>query len=98
MTTSLDQLKSKGEEIRRLGERFGARHIRVFGSFARGEEGPDSDIDFLVDFDRGYDMFKQRLPLARELSLLLGREIDLVPEHELNLHIRERVLEEAVDL
>jgi hypothetical protein len=38
------------------------------------------------------------LPLTDELSDLLGRRVDVVPEHELNRHIRERVLKEAVDL
>lgn len=81
-----------------LGQRYGARHIRVFGSVARGEDRPDSDVDFLVDFPRGYDLFSQRLPLTDELSDLLGRRVGVVPEHELNRHIRERVFKEAVDL
>jgi uncharacterized protein len=45
----------------------------VFVSVARGEEGPDSDVDFLVDFSRGYDLFAQRLPLTEDLSELLQR-------------------------
>jgi predicted nucleotidyltransferase len=55
-------------------------------------------VDFLVDFDPGYDLFTQRLPLAASLAELLGRPIDLVPEHELNRHLRERILGEAVEL
>ena len=84
--------------IAALGRQYGARHIRVFGSVARCEERPDSDIDFLVEFPRGYDLFTQRLPLAERLTGLLKRHVDLVPEHELNRHIREQVLNEAVDL
>ncbi|MDF3012643.1 MAG: nucleotidyltransferase, partial [Cellvibrio sp.] len=53
---------------------------------------------FLVDFPAGYDLFKQRLPLADHLSNLLGRKVDLIPEHELNSHIRAAVLSEAVDI
>lgn len=75
-----------------------ARRIRVFGSVARGEERADSDIDFLVDFPRGYDLFAQRLPLAERLAEITGRRLDLIPEHELNRHLREVVLREAVDL
>lgn len=58
----------------------------------------ESDVDFLVDFPPGYDLFAQRLPLAEGLSELIGRKVDLVPEHELNRHIRQQVLDEAVDL
>ncbi|MES9900576.1 MAG: nucleotidyltransferase family protein [Sedimenticola sp.] len=94
----LDELHARKEAIAALGRQFGARHIRVFGSVARGEERPDSDVDILVDFPRGYDLFTQRLPLAERLAELLKRRVELVPEHELNRHIRDHVLEEAVEL
>lgn len=60
----IDELHARKEAIATLANRYGARRIRVFGSVARGEERPDSDIDFLVDFPRGYDLFSQRLPLG----------------------------------
>lgn len=94
----LDSLRRQRDAIRELGRRHGARRIRVFGSVARGEERPDSDVDFLVDFPRGYDLFAQRLPLAERLSELVGRPVELVPEHELNRYIRDRVLKEAIEL
>ncbi len=94
----LDELRVKKDTIVALGHEFGAKHIRVFGSVARYEERPDSDIDFLVEFPRGYDLFSQRLPLAERLAQLLNRHVDLVPEHELNRHIREYVLSEAVEI
>jgi hypothetical protein len=61
----LDELLARRSDIATLARRFGARRIRVFGSVARREESPDSDIDLLVDFPRGYDLFAQRLPLAQ---------------------------------
>ncbi len=94
----LDELHAKKDVIAALGSQFGARRIRVFGSVARGEERPDSDVDFLVDFPRGYDLFAQRLPLAERLSALLNRRVELIPEHELNRHIRDQVLKESVEL
>ena len=94
----LDDLRVHKEAIISLGHQFGARHIRVFGSVARCEEEPNSDIDILVEFPRGYDLFKQRLPLTESLINLLKRRVDLIPEHELNRHIREQVLREAVEL
>jgi predicted nucleotidyltransferase len=70
----------------------------VFGSVARGQERLESDVDFLVDFPPGYDLFTQCLPLAERLAALVGRQVDLVPEHELNRHARQQILDEAVEL
>lgn len=94
----LDSLHEQKALIEKLSKEFGAKRIRVFGSVARGEETPDSDIDFLVDFPQGYDLLRQRLPLAERLNELLGRQVDLVPEHELSIYIRDQVLAEAVEL
>lgn len=65
---------------------------------ARRGERADSDVDFLVDFPRGYDLFAQRLPLADKLVELLQRPVELIPEHALNRHIRDQVMQEAVNL
>ncbi|MET0986827.1 MAG: nucleotidyltransferase family protein [Steroidobacteraceae bacterium] len=94
----LDELRAHRNAIAALCNQYGAKRMRVFGSVARGEERPDSDIDFLVDFPHGYDLFAQRLPLAERLSSLLNRRVELIPEHELNRHIRDQGLNEAVDL
>lgn len=94
----IDELRNKKDSIAALAVRYGARRIRVFGSVARREEQPDSDVDILVDLPRGYDLFAQRLPLTEHLMLLLQRKVDLVPEHELNPHVRDRVLKEAVEI
>ena len=94
----LDRVRAQKPAIDQLSAQFGTRRLRVFGSVARGEETPNSDIDFLVEFDCGYDLFAQRLPLTRELSDLLGCPVDLIPEHELNSHLRAKILKEAVEL
>lgn len=94
----LDELDAKKDKILSLGNKYGARRIRVFGSVSCGEERPDSDIDFLVEFSPGYDLFKQRLPLAEKLQKLLSRTVEVIPEHELNRYISDKVLKEAVDL
>ena len=94
----LDELQTKRDAISALVREYGARRLRVFGSVARREERPDSDVDILVDFPRGYDLFAQRLPLAERLSELLQRPVELIPEHELNRHLREQVIREAVEL
>ena len=94
----LQELRSKKKDIHALASEHGAPRIRVFGSVARGEETPNGDVDFLVDFPRGYDMFRQRIALTQKLSDFLQVGVDLVPEHELNKFIKQKVLEEAVDL
>lgn len=94
----LDEILNQREAIRALGRRFGAANIRVFGSVARRQEQEDSDVDFLVDLPRGYDLFAQRLPLAQGLSELLARRVDVIPAHELNPHMRRQIQQEAVQL
>ena len=94
----LDDLRAKKGAIAALCIQYGARRIRVFGSVARREDSSDSDVDLLVDFPRGYDLFAQRLPLTEKLAELLRRRVELVPEHELNRHIRDQALKDAVDL
>jgi len=94
----IDTIHAHRKELDALARQYGARRLRVFGSVARREEGPDSDVDFLVDLPEGYDLFRQRIALSERLAEFMGRKVDLIPEHELNKHIRPYVLEEAVDL
>ena len=94
----LETLYRQRIAIAAAGKRFGARRIRVFGSVARGDERPDSDVDFLVDFPPGYDLFTQRLPLVDKLEEITGRRVALIPAHELSRHLESHVLAEAIDL
>ncbi|MES2662575.1 MAG: nucleotidyltransferase domain-containing protein [Pseudomonadota bacterium] len=94
----LDELRQKKSAIDEILHKYGASRIRVFGSVSRKCERPDSDIDFLVDFPRGYDLFRQRLPMQEALELLFSRRVDLIPEHELNLHLRSSIFNEAIEL
>ena len=93
-----NELHTKKAEIEAAAAKYGATHIRIFGSVARGDERADSDIDFLVELPHGYDLFLQRLPLTEELAKITGRKVDLVPEHELNIHVRDYVLQEAAEI
>jgi uncharacterized protein len=93
-----DEIQRQKPVIDALAHHYGAKRVRVFGSVARGEERADSDVDFLVELPRGYDMFTKRVPLTDRLSELLGRKVDLMPEHELNRYIREAVTREAVEI
>ncbi|HEY7885900.1 MAG TPA: nucleotidyltransferase domain-containing protein [Cellvibrionaceae bacterium] len=94
----LDELHQKKTAIEGLARQYGAHNIRVFGSVARGQERPDSDVDFLAELPVGYDLFTQRMPLAEKLSVLLQRKVDLIPEHELNRYLRKHIISEAESL
>ena len=94
----LRELQDIRSTLNKVAEQFGASRLRVFGSVARGEETASSDVDFLVDLPKGYDLFSQRIPLAQRLSELLNRRVELIPEHELNPHLRKKILDEAVSL
>jgi predicted nucleotidyltransferase len=90
-------LKEKREEVLRIAERHGARNIRVFGSVARGEAGPDSDVDFLVEMEKGRSLL-DHAALLLALQELLGCKVDVVTERGLRERYRDRILREAVSL
>ena len=94
----LDQLRQMNVHLNGIAEQFGASRLRVFGSVARGEETAQSDVDFLVEFPQGYDLITQRMPLTQKLADILNRKVELIPEHELNVHMRQKILAEAVSL
>jgi uncharacterized protein len=91
-----DLLAEKRDRILEIADRHGAFNVRVFGSVARGEETPESDIDFLIDYDidRVSPWFPVRL--VRELEGLLDYRVDVVTEDGLKARIRQEVLEEAI--
>lgn len=77
-----------------LASKHGAHNVRVFGSFARGQAGKDSDIDFLVDLDPDRSLMDLG-GLLMDLRALLGRQVDVVTEKALHRYIRDQVLREA---
>jgi predicted nucleotidyltransferase len=90
-------IKSKRDEILALAARHGGRNVRVFGSVARGEAGPESDIDLLVTLESSCTLLDQ-IALWQDLEDLLGRKVDVVTESALHRLIGDQVLEEAVPL
>src|SRR5258707_11530350 len=70
----------KRETILRLAAQYGASNVRVFGSVARGEARPDSDVDFLMKFRDDSNIF-DLVGLWQDLTELLGREVDLIADH-----------------
>jgi uncharacterized protein len=94
---SLEALRQRRSEILHIAQVHGARNVRVFGSVARGEEGPDSDLDFLVDLEPRRNLLDLG-HLVMDLQDLLGRKVDVVEPEGLHWYIRDRVLKEAVAL
>jgi uncharacterized protein len=90
-------IKEKREEILALAAKHGALNVRIFGSVARNEARPESDVDFLIDLG------PKRTPwfpggLIIDLENLLGCKVDVITEKGLKERIRDRVLQEAVPL
>ena len=95
---ALDQLiVEKRGDILAAARRHGASKMRVFGSMARGDAGPGSDVDFLVDLEPGRDLFDLGA-LLMDLQDLLQRKVETVTEAALHHRIRDHILEEAVTL
>ena len=95
MTMTLDTRRmEKRAEILRLAELHGCRNVRVFGSVASGENRAGSDVDFLVDLEKGRGLLDLG-GLLSDLRGLLGVEVDVVESGCIHPYIRDRVLAEA---
>jgi predicted nucleotidyltransferase len=90
-------LKSKRKEILILAAQHGVKNLRVFGSVARGQAGPQSDVDFLVEVEPGRTYLDLGAFLM-DLEDLLGRKVDLVTERALHASIKNQILQEAIPL
>jgi predicted nucleotidyltransferase len=78
-----------------LRERYQVKRLGIFGSFVRGEQQPDSDLDILVDFEVAPSFF-EFMRLENQLQELLGHKVDLVMTRALKPNIGERILHEVV--
>jgi uncharacterized protein len=85
------------EEILQITAKYGAYNVRVFGSVARGEAKPESDVDFLVEIEPQRTLLDQ-IALMQSLEELLGRKVDLTEPEALHELIRDKVLRESVVL
>lgn len=97
-TPRLAKIRANRDLIRRAARRHHATNVQVFGSVARGEDGPDSDIDFLVDLDVHTHGLIPVLELNDELAHLLGERVDVAPRSALAPHVATHALAEAVPL
>ncbi len=71
----------------------GTRRIALFGSFGRGDAGPDSDVDLIVEFASPTGL-PGLVRLERELTEVLARSVDLLTEAAISPHLRDRIQRE----
>lgn len=91
-----DELLTRLRELKPWFEDHGIIRVRVFGSHARDEAGPDSDIDLLVEFAETLSLLRM-IGLERSLGEKLGCTVDLAAERGLKPRAHARVAAEAVD-
>jgi predicted nucleotidyltransferase len=88
----LDRLRDLQPE---LADKFGVTKVAAFGSYARNEAGPKSDLDLLLDFDRTPGLF-ELARLDQTLEEVLGVKVDTVPRDSLNPRYAPFILAELV--
>lgn len=94
MSPTLEELR---EKISAPMRQRGVIRAGVFGSMARGEAGEESDIDFLVEFEKGRSLL-DLAGLRSDLRQLLEREVDVATPNSLHPRLRDRILRDLVPL
>ena len=89
-----DELLTKLRDLKPWLEEQGIVNVRLFGSYARDEAGPDSDVDLLVELAKplGFRFFS----IEEDLSKALGARVEMGTERSMHRLLRERVLPEAI--
>ena len=93
--TSLPQrLQGAREEVLAVAHRYGARNLRIYGSVARGQDRPGSDLHLLVDLEQGCSLLEV-IALRQELEALLNCQVDLAEAAQLHPLIRDQIIAQA---
>lgn len=92
---TLDEIKAMVPRLAELCQEYGIAELSVFGSAARGDARPDSDVDLLYVRVPGNDLGMSYFALQEDLERLFARHVDLVPKEGLHRVIRDRVLADA---
>ena len=90
-------LRKRRIEILTIAAQYGARNIRLFGSFAEGTATESSDVDLLLEMEAGRSLL-DLVAIKQELEDLLGRQVHVVTEPALSPYLRDDVLKEAISL
>ena len=92
--TRLEQVRQHRQAILDAAHGLGVERIRIFGSVARGDDGPDSDVDFIVKMRPDMDVFAL-VDLQDQLQNILGCRVDVLTEHPWMRERLRREIEEA---
>lgn len=92
-----ERVKRHRDEILQLARQYGVKRVRITGSVARGEHGPDSDVDFIVQMEEGRTLL-DRGGFLMAVQELLGCEVDVLNEAALSGEIRAELLADAREL
>jgi predicted nucleotidyltransferase len=92
---TLDEIRALGPQLAELCKKYGIAELDVFGSIARGEEQPGSDVGLLCLRLPGNDLGMSYFALQEDLEKLFGQPVDLVPKDGLHRAIRDQVLGDA---
>jgi len=90
-------VKCNRHRILRLAAEHGAKNVRLFGSIARGEIGPESDVDILVDMEDGRSLL-DLVGLWQDLEELLGCKVDVLTDGGISPYLKDRIYAEAIPL
>ena len=91
------RLRQRRKALLTCAGRHGATNVRVFGSVARGEDHPGSDVDLVMDLAPGTGLFELEA-LRRELAEILGVPVDVAPSDSLRPRVRAAVEQDGVPL
>ena len=94
---SRNLLKRYKKDIEQSARRHKIRSVSVFGSFAKGEEREDSDIDLLVEIEPDCSLFDV-ISMKYEVEDLTGRTVDVVTTNGLSPYLSEQIIKEAIPI
>jgi len=86
------------ERMPEIREKHGVKNLYTFGSYVRGEQKPDSDIDILVEFEKGKKSFRNYISLKFYLEDLFGLKVDLVIKEAVRKELQKYIYSEAVSV
>lgn len=92
-----DVLQEKRDLILKIADDHGIYNVRVFGSVARHEDGPTSDLDLLVEFEKDRSLF-DLVRFKQEIEDILGIKVDVVTENAIHWSMKEDVVNGAIQL